>query len=369
MKIIQVCPRFLPHIGGVETHVHEIAKRLSKGKGKGNEVIVYATDPSGKLPEEEVIDGIKVKRFKSYAPNEAFFFSPKLYLALRKESCDVLHIHCFQAFPAFLAYLAMKKNRMRKMIFTPHYHPKGGTLLRTMLRKIYDKVQEQIFFKADKIICVSEYERRMLHKKFNIPMRKLVHIPNGIEAEKFEKLSKIRSTDLNKFRILYVGRLEKYKRVQWLLASLKRLIAKFPLKKVRLVIVGKGPYKEELVKLSKMLEMRENVEFKQDLTSKQLLNEYCKCNVFVMPSEYEAFSIVTLEALACGRPAIVAKVGGLPELVSKEFLFNDQNSLDTLLSRVLEHRIEAGAKFDLQKYSWDSIVRQHLKIYNGGKIV
>ena len=77
MKIIQVCPRFFPDIGGIETHVYEISKRLAKDSN--NEVYVYTTDPTGKLPKKQIIDGIHVRRFKSFAPNEAYFFSLQLY--------------------------------------------------------------------------------------------------------------------------------------------------------------------------------------------------------------------------------------------------------------------------------------------------
>lgn len=91
MKIIQVCPRFFPDIGGIETHVYEISKRLAKD----NDVYVYTTDPTGKLPKQEMIEGVNVLRFKSFAPNEAYFFSPLMYFALKKQSCDILHVHSF----------------------------------------------------------------------------------------------------------------------------------------------------------------------------------------------------------------------------------------------------------------------------------
>ncbi|MDI6640295.1 MAG: glycosyltransferase, partial [Methanocellales archaeon] len=72
MKIAQVCPRYHPDIGGVETHVKEISERLVK---RGFEVEVICTDPTGRLPKHEMINGVKVTRFRSIAPNDAFFFA------------------------------------------------------------------------------------------------------------------------------------------------------------------------------------------------------------------------------------------------------------------------------------------------------
>lgn len=350
-----MCPRFLPNIGGIETHVYEISKRLSRK----HKVLVYTTDPTGKLPKEEVIKNIKIKRFKSYAPNQAFYFSPQLYFALKKESCDVLHVHSFQAFPAFLAYLAMDKNRVKKLIFTPHYHPKGGTVFRSFLRKFYDGIQKQILINADKVVCVSNYERKILNKKFNIPFKKMIYIPNGIDAEKFEKLPKVKK--VFDFQILFVGRLEKYKRVQWILNSLKRLIEIYPNKKIHLVIVGDGPYKKKLTDIIAKSNVQNYVEFKSKLPSKKLLEEFCKCDIFIMPSEYEAFSIVTLEALACKKPVIANKTGGLTELVDKRFLIQSQDDMLKKLLYFLKNRPKVN--FNLKKYSWDQIANNLDKIY------
>ena len=59
MKIIQVCPRFIPNIGGIETHVYEISKRFANK----HEVHVFTTDPTGRLPREELLDGVRIKIF------------------------------------------------------------------------------------------------------------------------------------------------------------------------------------------------------------------------------------------------------------------------------------------------------------------
>lgn len=114
MKIAFVTPRFYPHIGGVETHVYEIAKRM-----KEFEVEVLATDPSGRLSKAEEIDGIRVKRLKSFAPSDAYFFSPELWRYLKKHSkdYDLIHAHNFHAFPALYAALSKPK----KLIFASFF--------------------------------------------------------------------------------------------------------------------------------------------------------------------------------------------------------------------------------------------------------
>lgn len=72
MKIAQVCQRYHPFIGGVEAHVEAINRKLVK---RGFEIEVLTMDPHGALPKEEEKDGVNVKRFKSWAPGESYFFS------------------------------------------------------------------------------------------------------------------------------------------------------------------------------------------------------------------------------------------------------------------------------------------------------
>jgi glycosyltransferase involved in cell wall biosynthesis len=356
MKIIEVCAKFYPDVGGIETHVHEIAKRIvNDGR---NEVIVYTTDPTGKLPKEEIVDRILVKRFKSYAPNDAYFFSPRIYFALRKESCDVLHVHSFHSFPSLLATLALKKRG--KLVFTPHYHPTASTPLRSALHLIYDPLQSSIFKKANKVICVSGMEAEMMNKRFGVPKDKIVEIPNGINVEKFRDMPPVSRS--NDFQILFVGRLEKYKRASWVLLALKDMIRKYPEKRIGLVIVGKGPYEMALKSEVESLGLGEYVVFKNGLSYSQLLEEYSRCDVFVLPSEYEAFSIATLEALASKKPVIVSDAGNLPELAKGNgYVIRSAKELSQSMSLVIEKGLEVH--FDSEKYSWDRIVEKTLEVY------
>lgn len=355
MKIIQVCTRFFPDIGGIETHVYEISKRLVKD----NEVYVYTTDPTGRLPKKESIEGINVLRFKSFAPNEAYFFSPQMYFSLKRESCDILHTHSFQALPSFTAYLAVKK--FKKLVFTPHYHPIASTSFRDIMHKFYDPIQSIIFQKANRIICLSDLEMKLISEKFKVSEERLVKIPNGLDVGRFRQLP-ICKKDYD-FQILYVGRLEKYKRVDWILFALKEILKELPEKKIHLVIVGKGPFQEKLIELSHELDLDNFLSFKANLSDSKLLEEYCKCDVFVMPSEYEAFSISTLEALSCGKPVIVSDVGFLP-VISKNNGYIIKSKEDLVGSLLLTIKNGMKVKFDFNGYSWDNVTKQILNVYD-----
>jgi 1,2-diacylglycerol 3-alpha-glucosyltransferase len=352
MKVIQVCPRYYPDIGGVETHVKEISERLV---GKDFELEVVCTDPTGKNPKKEFINNIKVRRFHCFAPNDAYFFAPQIYYYLKKTNCDLIHAHNYHALPAFFAALA--KNS-RKFVFTPHYHGRGHTALRNILHRPYKSVGSRIFKNADKVICVSLYEKELIKATFGLPDEKLLHIPNGVNLDEFN----IKSSVKDKRTILYVGRLEKYKGVQHIIAALPFL------EDYKFVLVGKGPYEEELRKLALSSGVNRRIEWLRDLSRAELLEQYKSAEMFVFPSSFEAFGITVAEALASRTPCIVAKTGALEEFVDNKMCFGlnhpiNTNELVEKLEEVSKMKIDFS---DLPKdkiKSWDAVADEHEKLY------
>ncbi|AAM30345.1 glucosyltransferase [Methanosarcina mazei Go1] len=311
MKIAQICPRYSPDIGGVETHVKEISERLVKA---GHDVEVITTDPSGKLEKRDTINGVKVIRFRSFAPGNAYYFAPQIYFYLKKHNFDVIHAHSYHALPALFAALG---KRERKLVFTPHYHRSGHTAFRNLLHKPYRLFGKVIFSRSDSVICVSEYEKRLVEADFRVE-GKTVKIPNGINLKEFEHLrnsQKGKGVEKKKGKektLLYVGRLEEYKGVQYIIQSLPEL------KDFRLQVVGNGPYEEELRNMAKNLGVDERVEWLKNLSREELLECYADADIFLMLSSHEAYGITVAEALAAGIPCVVAKGSALEEFVDGE---------------------------------------------------
>lgn len=159
MKIAQVCPRYFPDVGGVETVVKEMSERLSQ---KGFVVDVICQDPLKNYPPVQVINDVTVRRFQ---PNILGWDSPlakhnlRSFLIENSSKYDIIHAHSYHAPPAL--YAAMAK-RNSKLIFNPHYHGKGHTWLMSLLHIPYRSIGKTIFEKADKIICVSQTEKSVV---------------------------------------------------------------------------------------------------------------------------------------------------------------------------------------------------------------
>ncbi|AEA46589.1 glycosyltransferase family 4 protein [Archaeoglobus veneficus] len=355
MKIAQVCPRFLPHIGGVETHVYEISKRLVEEF----DVEVLTTDPTGKLAKIEEIGGFTVRRFKSLAPSDSYYLSPSLHWYLKRTSGEynIIHAHSYHAFPALHAAMTKKEN---KLIFTPHYHGKGHSLIRNLLHKPYKPLGSKIFDKADAIICVSEYEKNLVLKNFNVD-GSIVHlIPNGVNLDEFKDIEKIKkSKDSSKKVILYVGRLEKYKGLDYVVEALARLDSEFILE-----IVGKGPYKQNIVRLANRLGVLNRIRFYQNLSRRELIEKYAKADVLVLLSKHEAYGLAVAEALAAKTPCIVANEAALTEWIDDRNVFGVDHPVNVChLVRLIEDVVSREvSKVDKLK-SWDEVAKEVRRVY------
>lgn len=347
MKILQVCPRYYPDIGGAEEHIRNISERLAEK----HDVSVFTTDPSRKLPREEEINGVNVRRFGSFAPNEAFYFSLGIVGELKKSVFDVVHGHGFHSFPFFFSRCA----KTRKFVVTTRYHGSGHTSIRNFLFSLYKPLGMRILRDADDIICISNYEKNLLLSHFKIEKEKVRVIPNGITKNEFANLKK---GDKRSHRtILCVARLEKYKGIHYLIEVLPKLD-----EDICLQIVGKGPYKNELVKLANK-PVKSRVKFYQDLPRKELLQLYANADLFVSLSKYEAFGNTISEALASRTPCIVADTSALSEWIDGKNCFGidypiDVDVLVKSINKVIGREVEGVNLLD-----WDDVVKELETIY------
>ncbi|MCD6600303.1 MAG: glycosyltransferase family 4 protein [Dehalococcoidia bacterium] len=347
MRILQVCPKYYPSIGGIEEHVRNISERLSKE----HQVTVFTGDPTGKLPKQEEINGVLVRRFKTFAPDDAYHISFEMARELKKSEFDIVHGHNYHALPLYFARNANAK----KFVVTPHYHGHGHTPVRNFLIRLYKSFGRKIFDNAKSIIAVSKYEKHLLLNDFVIDENRVSIIPNGVDLSEFSKLQEV-SRELK--TILYVGRLEEYKGAQYIIQTLPLLDKDFCLE-----IVGKGPYKAKLVRLVSKLGLNNRIKFYQGLSGQELLKMYAKAGVFVLLSQREAFSIVIAEALAAKTPCVVANTSALSEWIDNKNCFGidypiNNEELARLINNVVGKKVSAVKLWD-----WDEVVQRIGRLY------
>lgn len=349
MKILQVCPGYFPSIGGVEEHVRNISERMTRQ----HEVTVFACDSSGRLAKEEEMNGVLVRRFKSFSPSDAYHVSFEMIKELRSSEFDIVHGHSYHAFPLFFSRYARKK----RFMVTPYYHGHGHTPVRDSLIRLYKPFGKKIFREADKVIALSNHEKDLLIKSFKIDGDKIAVIPSGINLAEFKDLEKVEGKHKT---ILYVGRLEEYKGLQYVIQALPLLDAG-----MRLEIVGNGPYKEHLIRLTKGLGLEDRIDFYHDLPREELLHRYADADLLVLLSRYESFSIVVAEALASKTPCIVADTSALREWIDNENCFGVDypviiDRLAGLINEIIGRQVG-----EVKLWDWDQVVEATVRVYKG----
>ena len=347
MKILQVSPGYFPAVGGVEEHVRNISERLARE----HEVTVFATDPSGKLPKEEEINGVLVRRFKSFSPQNAYHVSFKMLGELRRSESDIVHGHGYHAFPLFFSRYARRK----RFVVTPHYLGHGSTMFRDFLHKLYKSAGKKTLQEADKVIACSNHEKSLLTKDFKIAGNKVTVIPNGVNLEEFKKLEKKVKEHKT---ILCAGRLEEYKGVQHVIHALPLLD-----KSIRLEIVGEGSYKGKLIAMARQLGVEGRINFYPSLYGRRFLDRYANADLFLLLSKYENYAITVAEALASKTPCIVANTSALQEWVDGENCFGIDYpiSIDRL-ARLIDEVIGRQVG-EVKLWDWDEVVEETVRVY------
>lgn len=348
MKILQVYhgPYQIDTGGGISVYVRNISERLAKK----HDVTVFATNP-GNLPRFEVVNGVKIERFRRFAPGRAYFFSWEMLSKLRKTYFDVVHGHGYQAFPMHFSALSKRK----KFVASTHFHGVGHSAFRNILIKLSKPFGRATLETANKIIAVSEHEKSIICNQFGLDTDEIVVIPCGVNFGEFERQKK-----KQEFRsILYVGRLVAYKGVRLLVDILPMLDDD-----IVLDIVGQGPLRLALENHAKELNVSDRVRFSRNLPRSKLVQKFMDASVFVLPSKYEAYSLVVAEALVAGLPCVLADTSALSEWIDNRVCFGvgvpvDLNELSKAVSLTLESEFDKGAMtkwFGTKIVDWNEVV-------------
>lgn len=358
MRVLQVTPRYFPNLGGVETVVKRISELLVE---RGLPVIVYSFDRRSKMMKRQNINGVLVKRFKPLVGDPLYLPPPSFFKAIKREKADIVHVH--NAHTLIPAFIALSKRRRQKLLLQPHYHKTGQTPARNMLLSLYKfPLRKVVFPRVEFVIVNSSYEKRIVRSDFP-HYKEIVLIQEGISLV---ELKSVKWNPQEPTRLLYVGALRRYKNVESILEAFTYIIKKRE-RSFKLVVVGDGPEREYLMNLARENGVEEYVEWKHNLSRKQLLTEYAKAGVFISLSQLESFSRVVHEAILIGVPTVVQNFGATADVVRKG-LAEGVNSLnpsvvaDAILKASKRHPEEAG-RTQNAFLSWEEYLDRIMEIY------
>jgi glycosyltransferase involved in cell wall biosynthesis len=391
--------------GGVETYVHQLAKNFAN---KGHRVFVISMSKNSHT--SFTADGINyimipiktinIPHIPKY-PLQMLMFNIKAAITAAKLNqtykLDVVHAQFCCGF--FYAILKTFLRDNTKFVVTLH-----GTLVDEQLAHILPIflnesgrkrfkisallkslkictsffpliIMEYISVKhAEGIIASSHDTLKKATKYYGIEKKKTTVIYSGIDSERFsierEPNLKQQSPWHNTFNVIYVGRADERKGIKLLIDAASTLTSKH--QNVRFFLVGPDTEKYSSHIIEKNLQKFFILAGK--VSQETLTKYYLISDIFVLPSLYEGFGLVVLEAFAAGKPVIAFNIASLPELIENGkngFLVNAFNSekfaasIETLIkNHSLLKKMSSHAKETAKRFTWLSTSNRILDFYN-----
>lgn len=240
---------------------------------------------------------------------------------------------------------------------------------------------------ADRVIAATAAEEQQLRDYYTADPAKIRVIPPGVDLSRFRPIDKKEAKSkvgipCGNANILFVGRIEPLKGVDTLLRAMSILQERHPaaIENTCLAIVGGDPWHDGLdTEMARLQQLRTDLGIHDLVTFLGAKDQdilpyyYAAAEMVVMPSHYESFGMVALEAMAMGTPVIASEVGGLAHLVqpgvngfhvpSRDPEALAARILELLTDQPLRQRLGQQARIYARNYSWESIVARMMDVY------
>ncbi len=381
MAKIQLCivtHTFLPHVGGIEKVVNEQSKRLLK-RNFSPLIVTNRID----TPKRYIVDGVPVECYESLntgfrlgipysIPTVSSF--PTFLKAVK--SSKIVHAH---GHPYLTSLTAAKLSKLcnKPFVLTQHNTFIDYNNVFDHVERLNDlTVGKQNLNSADKIIAISNATKDYVLRLGAKPSKVKV-IYNGVDLARFrpitgkrEEMRKKLGIPQNSIVVLTVRRLVYKNGVDTLIDAANIAVKKNP--RIVFLVVGKGPDMESVKLQVAQLGIEANFRLAGFVSDEDLPLYYNVADLFVLPSKSgEGLPLVALEAMACGLPVIATDVGGIREILMKDYgKLVAPNQPELLAKAVLDfatvdfssRRVELRAMVE-KRFSWDANVERLVEIY------
>jgi D-inositol-3-phosphate glycosyltransferase len=388
-------------VGGMQVYVRELSRELGR-QGLHVDVFTRRTDPNlprvvefgqrarvihldagpaRRIDKNSVVQHLpafidNLERFNERERIEQQFVHSHYWLsgwvgARLAELWRVPHVTTFHT-------LGRVKNRANQSAGSP-----GGRWVGQLESERRIEIERRVIRRADAIVVSTEHERSALMEYYGARRESAVVIPPGADLSTFRPIDRAaarRELGLDGEALLFVGRIDPVKGLDTLLEALKLLEDRAAL---RLLVVGGSapgappweldPDERSLRDLARELCVDDRVRWLGPIEQERLPFYYSAADVVVVPSRYESFGLVALEALACGAAVVASRVGGLPTIVrdGENGLLVPWRTPEAFADRIeqilddpgLAGRLRDAAPKSMARFSWAATAGQVIELY------
>ena len=367
MKILQLSWNYPPEkTGGIAEHMRGLSEALAE---EGHKVKVVTAGTKNRESSNPEILNLEISDSKDDIEWSMKFGERAREEADFAEEADIIHAHDWMTVPAAVK---LSEAFSKPLVFTLHSIQKHRSGISSDYEESINKLEWYGTYKADRIICVGEDLKEKSEKQFDIPSRKTVHIPNGIDASRFGQstIEKAEYARNNERIILYAGRMVEEKGPIHLIRAMKQISSDY--NNIKLVMCGGGNVERYRSAAHQALGNKAYVTgFVPQKTLEGLMTE---AYVNVTPSIKEPFGLVPLEAAASNTATVGSKVGGIKHTVVHEktglhSMPGSPESIASQLRRSLDDprwnqwMSENAAERARKKFNWDKIAERTSQVY------
>ena len=226
------------------------------------------------------------------------------------------------------------------------------------------KMQRKVAPKLNVISTPSHNSKKDIAKDFNVSMKKISVIPNGIDFEKFSPKKNISRTI---GQIITTASADvPLKGLDFTLHAVAALVKDFP--HLRLIIIGAPRIGGHTERLIQKLKIEANIVYKTNLTKEEIAIEYASSNIAIVSSLYEGFGFPVGEAMACSIPLIATNVASIPEITGNfaELIpARDSKSIERSIRNILSNpakyqiRADEGRQHIIDNFDWKKIAQSY----------
>lgn len=316
-KPLRILHCFRSPVGGIFRHVRDLATEHAKA---GHQVGILCDSNTGGAYEDALFESImphlalgltRVSMRRSLGFSD-IATAVKTFREVKNLQPDVLHGHGAKG--GAYVRIAGSQLRVSQYRVARFYSPHGGSLhydQKTLTGQAYFAIERLLEHWTDRIIFVSDYERRTYEEKIGKPRAEWRLIHNGLRAHEFEPVESV--PDAVDF--LYIGMMRDLKGPDVFVEAMRQAeqIAGTPL---RGVMVGDGEDKPRYQARLDALGMGDRVTMRDAMPAREA---FALARTVVVPSRAESMPYIVLEAVAAGKPVISTQVGGIPEILGPDF--------------------------------------------------
>lgn len=370
MRILIISHEYPPIGGGGANACFFLSRELAR---MGNQITIVTAQFKGCPKKETTPDGILIYRVKCRRRNKEKSSLPEMFSYLLNAWKTAEHQARTGNFDKCLVFFGIPSGPIALHLKFRYHLPYvirfgGGDIPGAQKRfkyiyMILSPLIRSIWKNADHLVANSEglcQRAQQFESRYGIDI-----IENGVDIQFFTPGNM--SKNENEIKILFVSRLIEGKGLQFVIPKLNYIQEKSG-KKIRLVIVGDGPYRGSLEKVALANECNENVRFEGRKDKNELLSYYQHADIFILPSQKEGMPNVVLEAMACGLPIVMTPCEGSKELVTDNGVISTIDEFPDNLAWLcadnsLRKKMGNNSLHNVRKhFLWEDIARKYLQV-------